>query len=186
MKKILLTFAFTLAALSFLIAGCEMKTGEEIEKEAEKTAEVAEKKTEEAAQEAEKPVEKAGEKMEEAVKMAEESAEKMVEAMALGAEELKKEMAEKGKIIRKKAEKVGEEVAQQIEDSVITSKIKAKYAASAELSAFDISVDTSQGVVNLTGTVDSYESIAKAIEMALDTEGVKEVDTLLQVKEEGK
>ena len=190
MKKILLTFAFTLAALSFFIAGCEIKTGEEIERKAEESAETAKESTEKVEKEAEKTAEvaekKTEEKMEEAVKMAEESAEKMVEAMALGAEELKKEMAEKGKIIRKKAEKVGEEVAQQIEDSVITSKIKAKYAASAELSAFDISVDTSQGVVNLTGTVDSYESIAKAIEMAFDTEGVKEVDALLQVKEEGK
>ncbi len=198
MKKIILIFAFTLAAVSFLIVGCEMKTEEEIEKkaeesaeaakeskekvekEAEKVAEVVEKKTEEIAQEAEKSVEKAEEKMEEAAKMAKESAEKVVKAMALGAEELKKEMAEKGKIIRKK-EEVGEEATQQIEDSVITSKIKAKYAASPELSAFDISVDTSQGVVNLTGTVDSYGSVAKAIEIALDTEGVKEVEALLQV-----
>ena len=50
------------------------------------------------------------------------------------------------------------------------------------LSAFKIDVDTSDGVVTLSGTVSSYAEIEKAMNFAWETDGVHKVVSTLQVK----
>ncbi|WP_411727099.1 BON domain-containing protein [Methyloglobulus sp.] len=76
-----------------------------------------------------------------------------------------------------KSETVGE----YIDDSVITTKVKAAILGSSWLGASHIEVTTNKGIVKLSGTVDSEQSIAKAIEVARSQENVKAVQTDLIV-----
>jgi osmotically-inducible protein OsmY len=64
-----------------------------------------------------------------------------------------------------------------IDDAIITTKVKSSLVADATVSALDINVDTSQGVVKLTGVVNSDQERQRAIQIAHDTEGVKQVDS---------
>ena len=52
-----------------------------------------------------------------------------------------------------------------------------------ELSALSISVNTTEGIVTLSGTVSSAEDISKAMLLAMETDGVREVISTLQVKQ---
>jgi hyperosmotically inducible protein len=67
-------------------------------------------------------------------------------------------------------------------DARITAAIKAKLLTSKELSAWNISVNTTAGVVTLSGIVDSPDEIGRAMVIAMDAEGVREVISTLQVK----
>jgi hyperosmotically inducible periplasmic protein len=62
-----------------------------------------------------------------------------------------------------------------IDDSVITTKIKAKLAADDFLKSFKIGVESRKGIVQLSGFVDSQMSIDKAGQVASSVEGVKSV-----------
>ena len=63
-----------------------------------------------------------------------------------------------------------------IDDAAITTKVKANLLADPMVSAFAISVETSRGVVNLTGIVNSTAERDRAIQIAQDVGGVKRVD----------
>lgn len=63
-----------------------------------------------------------------------------------------------------------------IDDSVITTKVKSSFVADSTVSALDISVETTQGVVNLTGIVNNEQERQRAIQIAQETDGVKKVD----------
>ena len=97
-------------------------------------------------------------------------------------EDIKEELARTGKVVRKKARELGTAVAEGTADARITAAIKAKYAVESELSAWSISVNTTDGKVTLSGTVSSLENITKAMNLALDIDGVREVVSTLQVK----
>ncbi|HEY1723096.1 MAG TPA: BON domain-containing protein [Magnetospirillaceae bacterium] len=62
-----------------------------------------------------------------------------------------------------------------IDDATITAKVKAKLVADQKLKAFDIHVTTNQGIVDLTGTVDSSVQKADAERIVKDTDGVKDI-----------
>ena len=66
-------------------------------------------------------------------------------------------------------------------DPVITAKIKASMLADPLLSGSDVSVNTTQGVVNLTGVVVSQEQAAIASSHAQRQDGVMRVDDHLSV-----
>ena len=68
-------------------------------------------------------------------------------------------------------------VGEVIDDSLITTKIKARFVADPQISAFAINIDTVNGIVSLTGVVDSEQARQRAIQLAQDTEGVKQVNT---------
>jgi hyperosmotically inducible protein len=63
-----------------------------------------------------------------------------------------------------------------IDDTAITTKVKANLLADPMVSAFAISVDTARGVVSLTGIVNSVAERERAIQIAQDVGGVKRVD----------
>ena len=69
-----------------------------------------------------------------------------------------------------------------IDDSVITTKAKAKILATEHLKTLQISVETHLGVVILSGFVDSAMSKTKAEEVVLSIEGVKSVKNGLEVR----
>ncbi len=64
-----------------------------------------------------------------------------------------------------------------IDDSLITTKIKGRFAADPQVSALAINIDTVNGIVSLTGVVDSEQARQRAIKLAQDTQGVKQVNT---------
>lgn len=72
-------------------------------------------------------------------------------------------------------------VGTQIDDAVITAKIKAKLIEDPLTKARKIDVDTVNGVVTLTGVVDSQEEINRAISIASNTQGVKKVINNLRI-----
>lgn len=65
---------------------------------------------------------------------------------------------------------------QPVTDTWITTKVKAKLAATDGVSSPDITVNTVDGTVYLTGVVDDAASIARATAAAQEIEGVKNVD----------
>lgn len=69
-----------------------------------------------------------------------------------------------------------------IDDSVITTKVKAAIFNEPILKSLEITVVTYRGVVQLSGFVDSRESVRKAEEVAKEVPGVKEVRNDLLVK----
>jgi osmotically-inducible protein OsmY len=69
-----------------------------------------------------------------------------------------------------------------VDDSVITTKIKSELAADELLKAFQVSVETRKGIVELSGFVDSQKAKDKAGEIARGVGGVKSVKNALIVK----
>jgi hyperosmotically inducible protein len=69
-----------------------------------------------------------------------------------------------------------------VTDTVQTGKVKAAFASETGLKDADISVDTKDGVVTLSGTAKSREQIALATSVAQRQEGVTRVDSQIVVK----
>ena len=69
-----------------------------------------------------------------------------------------------------------------VDDSVITTTVKAKLVQDELLSAFAIDVDTFQQEVTLTGAVDNEQQRERAARIATSVEGVKGVNNLLKIK----
>lgn len=75
-----------------------------------------------------------------------------------------------------------ESTGQYVDDSVITTKVKAAIFNEATLKTLQINVKTYKGIVQLSGFVDSAQSVTKAGEVARSVENVKEVKNDLVVK----
>ena len=90
---------------------------------------------------------------------------------------------------RQAGAKVGEEVAEganEVEraasDATLTAKIKSKMALDDSVDALDIDVDTTNGVVTLSGSADSEISRNRAVQLARETEGVLTVVDRLTIQ----
>lgn len=66
---------------------------------------------------------------------------------------------------------------QPVSDTWITTKVKADLLATSDVSGLNISVETANGVVSLSGDVESQAQIDRAEAVARDIEGVQRVDT---------
>lgn len=74
-------------------------------------------------------------------------------------------------------------VGQAVDDAWITTKVKTELATTDGVSSMDISVDTVDGVVTLTGALSSELEVKKAIAAARSVKGVRQVDaTALRAK----
>jgi len=131
-------------------------------------------------------VRSAGEKVETATKAARDAATNEMRVLHLRPEDIKDELARTGQVVRRAATAAGHALADATVDARTTATIKAKLFASRDLSALNISVNTTAGVVTLSGAVTSSEDISKAILLVLETDGVREVVSTLQVKPKGK
>ncbi len=69
-----------------------------------------------------------------------------------------------------------------VDDSVITTKVKAAFVADSKLSAYSTGVETYNGVVQLSGFVNSQEDIDLSTKVAAAVPGVKAVHNNLLVK----
>lgn len=91
--------------------------------------------------------------------------------------------------IGKAVDDVGEKMSEQgmkagmvIDDTEITAKVKAAILAEPGLKTLQISVDTQNGVVTLSGSVDSQSSSDMAKALAAAVSGVKDVENRLVFK----
>lgn len=62
-----------------------------------------------------------------------------------------------------------------VDDAAVTTKVRAALLAEKDVNSFDISVKTYEGVVQLSGFVDSQWQIDKAVQIAAATDGTKRV-----------
>ncbi len=75
-----------------------------------------------------------------------------------------------------------ESTGEYIDDSVITTKVKSLLATDDFLKSFQISVETYQGTVQLSGFVNSQKAVDKAVEIVRSVKGVKSIKNNLIVK----
>jgi len=75
-----------------------------------------------------------------------------------------------------------ESTGEYVDDSVITTKVKALLAEDDFFKSFKISVETTKGIVQLSGSVDSQKAVDKAGEITRSVKGVKSVKNNLIVK----
>ena len=68
-----------------------------------------------------------------------------------------------------------ESTGELIDDAAITAKVKSSFVADPLLSASAIGVETTQGVVHLTGTVKSEQERHRAIQLVQGVAGVREI-----------
>ena len=108
-----------------------------------------------------------------------------LEALDLRSEQIKEELASTGKIVRRKAHDIGEQVADAAADARTVAAIKAAYAIDPNLSVWQISVSCTQGHVTLSGMVSAPEDIGRAVALALNVDGVRDVISTIQAKSNG-
>ncbi|RFC33809.1 MAG: hyperosmotically inducible protein [Candidatus Nitrotoga sp. SPKER] len=76
-------------------------------------------------------------------------------------------------------------VGTEIDDSIITAKVKSKLLADQDIKGFDLKVETHKGDVQLSGFVDSQVQIDHAMMITRSVEGVKNVDNRVSLKNNG-
>jgi len=69
-----------------------------------------------------------------------------------------------------------------IDDSVVTTKVKAAVLNEPSLKSSEINVETFKGVVQLSGFVSTAADVKKAVEVARSVKGVKSVKNDMRVK----
>lgn len=69
-----------------------------------------------------------------------------------------------------------------VDDSVITSKVKALFVEDKQVSALDIKVETFKGIVQLSGFANNSTEASRAVEIARGVGGVKSVKNDIRLK----
>jgi len=186
-----------IAGLSAVIglAGCQEegpaeKAGKKIDRAAEKAELQVEQATERASEKIEAAKESMNEKIDDSAKSTQGTLEKAGEKLDQQTEEAKQKIDQETEKAGKKLDNAKESVSnsaektgEYISDSVITAKVKAAIFGDSILRASHIDVTTVNGVVKLSGTVDSEQSLGRAMELAGDQKDVKSVETNLVVVE---
>ena len=80
------------------------------------------------------------------------------------------------------SENKGAQVGRVIDDTVITTKVKAALIADSVTKAHQINVETRHGEVLLSGFVDSKDARTRAAELARKVEGVQSVKNSLELR----
>lgn len=75
-----------------------------------------------------------------------------------------------------------EATGEYIDDTVITTKVKAAILAEPSLKSSEINVETFKGTVQLSGFVNSRGDITKAVEVARGVKGVTSVKNDMRLK----
>lgn len=70
---------------------------------------------------------------------------------------------------------------QYVDDATITTKVKSSLLADKDTSGTAIKVETANGTVQLSGNVKSAEEKSRAVDLARQIEGVKDVKDMIQV-----
>lgn len=105
-----------------------------------------------------------------------------LDTLDLNTDQIRDELAKTGQVVRRKAQDIGQDAVNAASDARAVAEIKAKYAMDPSLSVWKISVSCSQGHVKLSGTVSSPEDIGKAVALALEADGVRDVTSTIKVQ----
>jgi len=97
-------------------------------------------------------------------------------------EDIQRELERFGVVIQEKAREAGTAIWDATANTRTSAAIKAKLLTEPGISSMNINVDTTDGVVTLAGAVASPDQVAKAVKVAMETEGVTKVISTLQVK----
>ncbi len=76
----------------------------------------------------------------------------------------------------------GERSGSMVDDSVITAKVKSALISDKDVKAREIIVTTRKGEVVLSGMVENQNQVDRAVQIASNVEGVKNVSNRLTVK----
>ena len=76
----------------------------------------------------------------------------------------------------------GQKTGAYVDDSWITSKVKSEMIADKNVSARNINVKTTAGVVTLTGTAPTWQEANRAAEIAHGVKGVTQVENDILIK----
>jgi hyperosmotically inducible periplasmic protein len=93
--------------------------------------------------------------------------------LAVSAGDYNKDMSDKSTM-----ERAGD----RISDAALTTKVKTALIAEGELKALDINVDSNQGVVTLSGTVESDAQVDLAEQVVANLDGVKGINNRLEAR----
>jgi len=104
-----------------------------------------------------------------------------LQAWHLTGDDIDRELTRTGRVVRRQVGDFGAAMADAATDARITAQVKTKFALDRDLSAWKISVATTSGHVTLSGTVASHALIGRAMLLALETDGVREVTSALQI-----
>jgi len=77
----------------------------------------------------------------------------------------------------------GTSVGTEIDDSVVTARVKSALLADHDVKSFEIKVETRKGEVQLSGFVDTQARIDNAVALVRRVEGVKGVENSMALKE---
>jgi hyperosmotically inducible periplasmic protein len=94
-------------------------------------------------------------------------------------------MANAGDKMAAATENAANKTVAAIDDATITTKVKTAVLAEPGLKTLQIDVDTKNGVVSLSGTVDNQSMKERAAQVAQAVTGVRSVDNNLTVKSTG-
>jgi osmotically-inducible protein OsmY len=72
-----------------------------------------------------------------------------------------------------------------VDDSAITAKVKAALVGDSTTKAYQISVTTFEGKVQLSGFVDDATARSRATQVAQNVEGVRDVENNLEIRDDG-
>jgi len=75
-----------------------------------------------------------------------------------------------------------ESTGEMIDDSTITTKVKAKFVEDPAVAALNINVETFKGNVQLSGFANNATEMARAVELARHVDGVKAVKNDIRLK----
>lgn len=109
------------------------------------------------------------------------SVEKLGQKIDQGTETAKDKLEQSSDAMQQKLDQAGAKVA----DAAIAAKIEAKILRDPGLKVAQISVDTHDGVVVLTGTVNTPEDATRAVQLAQSVDAVKSVDNRLSIRSNG-
>lgn len=173
------------------LSGCQQeegtaeKAGQKIDRAVEKGEQKIEQSTIDATQKIEAAKESLDQQADQASEYIEESTEASKEALEKAGEEIEQTTEAAGQELESakeaavdKAQTAGE----YIDDSVITLKVKTALVNDPMLKASQIEVTTVNGIVKLSGTVGSPQDIDRALELAVNQQNVKSVQSELVIR----
>ena len=73
-------------------------------------------------------------------------------------------------------------VGTEIDDTVVTTKVKSALLSDPDIKSFDLKVETRKGLVQLSGYVDNQTQIERAVTATRGVEGVQDVENNITVK----
>ena len=116
------------------------------------------------------------------VQQAADSIEAKMKSWHLNTDEIKAELDKTGKVVRRNVREWSGNAADAASDARITATVKAKLIADKETGGWSINVSTTDGLVTLSGTVATHQQVARAIAVAMDVSGVRQVSSTIQTK----